>query len=411
MYENEDEKYKVIEVETLNIKRISEDERHLSNKEDPYDEEKLTIFRSNLNNKEKSKKKQSRVSFEENDKKRLDTSNLQNDETHKINSRNSHTNMNNSIKIKTNLPQSIIYYNENKEDEDYYMDLVRDTSPLKQLQIDTSPNREVQRTESPMKDLWQINDKIGLDNLTIEPKIGRNQTKGSNSTSSPMKNWKKLQNLFRSLNSFHKYETKNINDETEFDIDLKDYKTRLFDNTIKVRKSTLDESKKSLFDSKLIKILEDDKFNINFKEEIHKLIVNGDTTAVKKIDALIKKDPAYYLNDITDPNFKLNTPLGNGKTLIYIACQEGKIEVVKYLLEKKLNPFVMSKFDGNELESPLGVASRWNFINIVELLLKNVKYEKNHIEQVLIINGLTKKVRKILKMYYKDKFNINKCCG
>ena len=74
-----------------------------------------------------------------------------------------------------------------------------------------------------------------------------------------------MSNLFRSLNSFHKYETKNIIDETEFDIDLKDYKTRLFDNTIKVRKSTLDESKKSLFDSKLIKILDDGRAQIIVK--------------------------------------------------------------------------------------------------------------------------------------------------
>jgi hypothetical protein len=49
------------------------------------------------------------------------------------------------------------------------------------------------------------------------------------------KNWKKISNLFRTMKSLHRYETKNLIDESGFDCEMKDYKERLFDNTKKMR--------------------------------------------------------------------------------------------------------------------------------------------------------------------------------
>lgn len=247
---------------------------------------------------------------------------------------------------------------------------------------------------------------------------------GRNSSSTPGKNWKKISNLFRTMKSLHRYETKNLIDESGFDCEMKDYKERLFDNTKKMRveKNENDEEdnpdeSKSLFDTELLELIQqqvqgDDK-KINYKEEIYRIIVDGDTTAVDKIDKLFRSDPEYYLRDENDPNFKFNTPLSNGKTLLYIACQEGKIDVVSYLLEKKINAFVKSKLDAKDGESPLGVAARWNYANIVSLLLEKVQYRKEHILEVLDMQGLTKRIRKTLKRHYKVNFKISKfgCCG
>jgi hypothetical protein len=249
---------------------------------------------------------------------------------------------------------------------------------------------------------------------------------GRSSISSPSKNWKKISNLFRTMKSLHRYETKNLVDESGFDCEMKDYKERLFGNTIKMRienndndNNENDDGTKSLFDSKLIQLIEQqaqqalEEKKINYKEEIYRIIVDGDTTAVNKIDKLFRSDPEYYLLDENDPNFKFNTPLGNGKTLLYIACQEGKIDIVRYLLEKKINAFVKSKLDAKDGESPLGVAARWNYANIVSLLLEKVQYRKEHILEVLDMQGLTKRIRKTLKRHYKANFKIQRfaCCG
>ena len=100
----------------------------------------------------------------------------------------------------------------------------------------------------------------------------------------------------------------------------------------------------------------------------------------------------------------------NGKTLIYTACKEGKIEIVQFLLNKGLNPLVKSRI-GNEYESNLQVAARWNYPNIVELLLSKVDYKKEEIIETYKMNEIEKRIRRILKDFLKKKFNTNKRCG
>jgi len=39
----------------------------------------------------------------------------------------------------------------------------------------------------------------------------------------------------------------------------------------------------------------------------------------------------------------LNSRMKNGKTLLYLACQEGNFKLVNYLLCKQLNPSLKSK--------------------------------------------------------------------
>lgn len=254
---------------------------------------------------------------------------------------------------------------------------------------------------------------------TLRDRVYGNDNESS-SPKSPSK-WRKLSNLFKSINSLQRYETKNIGEESEIDSEMKDYKYRLYGNTVKVRKSVIggdedNSSRKSVFDSRMIKLInmEDDlQRNKNSKEDIYRIIVNGDedkNNSIDQIEKILHQDPEFYKRDDKDPKYKYNAPLSNGKTLLYIACQEGKVDIVEYLLKKKFSPFVKSRLDEKEGESPIQVACRWNYINIIKVLLAKVDYKKEHIEEALKMEGITAKVKILLKSYLNTKFKSKKKC-
>lgn len=61
------------------------------------------------------------------------------------------------------------------------------------------------------------------------------------------------------------------------------------------------------------------------------------------MDNLIKKDPDANVIDIKNENSLFNTPMSNGRTLLYVACQEGKAEIISFLLRKGLDPSIRSR--------------------------------------------------------------------
>jgi len=61
------------------------------------------------------------------------------------------------------------------------------------------------------------------------------------------------------------------------------------------------------------------------------------------LENLIKKDPDSNIFEINNKNSLFNIPMSNGRTLLYIACQEGKTEIIEYLLRKGLDPSINSK--------------------------------------------------------------------
>lgn len=230
---------------------------------------------------------------------------------------------------------------------------------------------------------------------------------------SPSKNWKKISNVIRSVNSLRKYNTKNIDNESEMDEDLQDYKERLFNNTIKVREAKNEqlESKTSNFSIKIHKDWEKSELRFNTKEEIQNLIINGGNDAMEKLDKLFRNNPDKYSLDNNDPNFMFNKPLSNGKTLLYIACQEGRYEVVKYLLEKKLIGQIKSRIDSETFESPLQCACRWNYVKIVNLLLEKVDFSKQELKEAISMKNLSESVKYVLKRHMIKKFKrVSYCC-
>jgi ankyrin repeat protein len=120
------------------------------------------------------------------------------------------------------------------------------------------------------------------------------------------------------------------------------------------------------------------------------------------LETYIKKFKNY-----TELNIVLNKPLNNGRTLLYTACKEGKTDIVKYLLQLDINQRTQN-YIGDEVEDCLGVASRWNYIKVVELLLKKGNYSDKEIFEA-VKKTSSKAVKKILKNY-KNKTPISLCC-
>lgn len=130
---------------------------------------------------------------------------------------------------------------------------------------------------------------------------------------------------------------------------------------------------------------------------------------MSQLHRLFSKNPDGFAKDENDPTHFYNTPLSNGKTLLYVACQEGKSEVVEFFLDKRLNAFVKSKINENETESCLQVACRWNYLKIVKLLLDKVPYKKEDINEALNVDNLSKNCLVLLKRYL-NKFKRNTYC-
>lgn len=114
---------------------------------------------------------------------------------------------------------------------------------------------------------------------------------------------------------------------------------------------------------------------------------------------LIEKDPDKYFTEIEGDNSLFNLPLSNGRTLLYIACQEGKEDIVKFFLKKKLNPLIKSKTEFNKTENCLEVAVRWNFKNIVEILLGTNLFGVKEIKEILNKRNINRNIVNILKKY------------
>lgn len=141
---------------------------------------------------------------------------------------------------------------------------------------------------------------------------------------------------------------------------------------------------------------------VSLKEKAFKLVTEGGANYLQELEELFNKNPERTLHDSTHPKFLFNQLLHNGKTLLYIACQEGKYEIVQFFLSKNLNANILSKSDDNEYESCLQVAARWNYPDIVQLLLDKGNLQQKDLEDTLKIKYLKKPVAKLIKKKLKS---------
>ena len=218
--------------------------------------------------------------------------------------------------------------------------------------------------------------------------------------------WQKTRNLQKMVNAFLHPQVEKIKDSEIFDISLK--------NTLLGKKSNeltnisnneppIAQKEHEITFAQFMRKTEVEKefIRVNLKEKAYQLITDGPNNTddlIKNFEKLFNKNPEKNQYSPEDKNYLFNQLLSNGKTLLYIACQEGTVEIVEYLLSKRLNPNIRSKYFNME-DTCLWVACRWNYYEIVKLLLETKKIDEDDIIEQLHKGDCNKNILKLLSEY------------
>ncbi|MCQ2820613.1 MAG: ankyrin repeat domain-containing protein [archaeon] len=250
-------------------------------------------------------------------------------------------------------------------------------------------------------------------NITYTPEATRFSPKRSYSHQKFNTLWRKSMNLVRMSNAFLHPKLEKIQDEEIFNDSMKlsllgikkpEKKRRMTYNStpnVIVKKEGLTYEqflRKSPVEREFIKV--------SLKEKAAKLIEDGSLgngNIFESFDYLFNQNPERTKYYPENKKFLFNQPLPNGKTLLYIACQEGTYEIVKYLLRKGLDPNIKSQYCGME-DTCLGVACRWGYCSIVEALLETGKIDQYSILYVYEKEkDLSLNIKEILLKYLPEK--------
>ena len=249
--------------------------------------------------------------------------------------------------------------------------------------------------------------KNNVQNLNIN--INYNEIQRKNSFSVEKKNastlWKKTRNVQKMVNAFLHPTVEKISDDEIFDVTLK--------NTLLGKKGDISimssndhphcQREQEITFGEFMRKTEVEKefIRINLKEKAFKLITDGPNNTddlIASFEKLFNKNPEKNRYSTDDKNYLFNQLLSNGKTILYIACQEGTVDIVKYLLSKNLNPNIKSKYFNME-DTCLWVACRWNYYDIVKLLLETNQINEEDIIEELNRCDCNKKIMKLLYEY------------
>jgi len=225
--------------------------------------------------------------------------------------------------------------------------------------------------------------------------------------------WKKLSNFIKSLNKLNKYEIKYISSDSEFISEMTFHKKKM------EKKGSLygmgdyfqeEDSENETSPKCFSNITMKEMYKLSLKEKSLNALVDGCKNPIEKLERYFMQNPDRYILNEMDPNYLFNQKLSNKKTLMYVACQEGNYEVVKFLLGKKLNPFVLSVSDANGIEeSCLQVSARWGYTKIINLFLEKVPYKKEDISLAQNAAG-NPNIFEILDKYKKKHFKKQSSC-
>lgn len=105
----------------------------------------------------------------------------------------------------------------------------------------------------------------------------------------------------------------------------------------------------------------------------------------------------------------MNRPNKYGQNALYVACKNGNVGIVEYLVRSEANPHIQSKLLDNYTESPMEVAIRWNHVDCVAVLLKHVKYRSEQVEH-FIEKAPTREMAVLLASYRAERCRARFCC-
>ena len=239
--------------------------------------------------------------------------------------------------------------------------------------------------------------------------ININEIKKRNSLSAEKKKsihlWKKALNVQRMVNAFLHPSVVKISDNEIFDESLRN---TLLGSSIKSTNKEAEHSKAISMTQFLQKSeVEKEIIRVSLKEKAFQLITEGvsdELDIISQFEKLFQQNPEKLRYSPYDEKYLFNQPLSNGKTLLYIACQEGTEEIVEYLLSKELNPNIRVHYYDME-DTCLWVACRWGYYEIVKMLLETKLIPPDDIDKALEEEyKVNKKISKLLFSYLPDKY-------
>eukprot|EP01022_Parablepharisma_sp_SALTPOND_P030309 TRINITY_DN7594_c0_g4_i1.p1 TRINITY_DN7594_c0_g4~~TRINITY_DN7594_c0_g4_i1.p1 ORF type:complete len:408 (+),score=23.82 TRINITY_DN7594_c0_g4_i1:135-1226(+) len=219
-----------------------------------------------------------------------------------------------------------------------------------------------------------------------DPKAHKEETKTLSRTTKFVRNkWALLRTVLRAVALFRRNEVESIRDTEGLEKALESYQPRFRSL------SHYQQRQQSIFEE------------IAKEDQLFKLIARGAHEDIEQINTLLTQGREANLFDPSDDNYIINRPNRFGHTPLYIASQNGNLEVIKYLLAHKANVFKKSKVSSKEEESNLAVASRWKHEGIVKYYLDAFNWPIADLQQAKALAG-TKKIQKILsRKLNKDK--------
>lgn len=236
-----------------------------------------------------------------------------------------------------------------------------------------------------------------LSKSDINVNEGRSVHSKSVTKKSPALRWKKTLNVKKMVNAFLYPPVVKIDDSEIFTDSLRNTLLGTESNKSKVLTKSSDTNNLSLGQFLQKSTVEKEFVRISIKEKAYQLITEGSSkdNIIKEFELLFNKNPEKYRYNPNDRKYLFNLPLSDGKTLLYIACQEGFEEIVQYLLNKDLNPNIRVYYYEME-DTCLWVACRWNYYNIVKMLLETKKIKTEDIEKAFDECPHNKKISSLL---------------
>ena len=136
------------------------------------------------------------------------------------------------------------------------------------------------------------------------------------------------------------------------------------------------------------------------------LVERGSHNDMEEIKEFLLSYPKRFMLDPSDSNHILNRKNVFGESPLYLACKNGSIEMIKFLLEKGANYSKSwrnyEEFHNsikNHKESPLQVAVRWGHVSTIHYILSNINpLEEIDIKESIKISSIVK-ISQMLKEY------------
>jgi len=124
-----------------------------------------------------------------------------------------------------------------------------------------------------------------------------------------------------------------------------------------------------------------------------RLAEQGGSESLREFKREFRNDPRTY--------FLINSAGQNMRTPLNVACKNGKIEIVKYLMRKGSDPHVPSYISKRQPENVLEACIRGSAqSDIIEYLLEQADWSKEELRAAMKIKGISSSQKKIIKKYY-----------